>query len=44
MKGKSSGETINIFSKTSNHYFYNLPPMKRMAERQKDGLFTAFLL
>jgi len=35
MKGKNSDETINIFSKTSNSYFYNLPPMKRLAERQK---------
>ena len=33
MKGKNSDETINIFSKTSNSYFYNLPPMKRLAGR-----------
>jgi len=35
MKGKNSDETINIFSKTSNSYFYNLPSMRRLAERQK---------
>jgi len=38
MKGKNSDETINIFSKTSNSYFYNLPPMKRLAERQKASI------
>lgn len=35
MKGKNSDEIINIFSKTSKSYFYNLPPMKRLTERQK---------
>ena len=35
IKGKNSDETINIFSKTSNSYFYNLPPMRRLTERQK---------
>ena len=38
MKGKNSDETINIFSKTSNSYFYNLPLMKRLAERQKASI------
>lgn len=35
IRGKNSDDTIDIFSKTSNSYFYNLPQMRRLTERQK---------